>query len=119
MSCNCKNSTGEKINIDGSINNNEPLFHTIVKYLAKIVGFLIAVSLTPLIMLVIIWFMFDVIVLSKQIDLTKILDKFIIKARYFNEDDEDDDDDDYVDINTVSENDVVMLNAEDITDRKN
>ena len=117
MGCNCKTSTISRINENGLENNNEPFFNVIVKYLAKIIGFIVAVSLIPLIMLVIIWFMFDVIVLSKQIDLTKILDKFIVKARYFNEDDEEDDDDDYIDINTLTEKDVVMLNAEDITNK--
>jgi hypothetical protein len=116
MGCNCKNkkSLDYSINTVESSENSEPLFDVIVKYAAKIIGFLVAVCLMPLIMLVIIWFMFDVIVLTKEIDLTKILDKFVNKAKYFNEEDDEDDDDDYADIDTVSEDKLIMLNAEEI-----
>jgi len=69
-------------------------------------------------MLAIVWFMFDTIVLNTEVDLTKIMDKFITKAKFFNNDDDEEDyDDDYVDIDTLTENDVIALNVEDITNK--
>lgn len=118
MGCNCKSSNLSPINGENII-KEKPLQLTL-KYVAKTIGFLIALALLPIIMVVIIWFMFDVIILNKNVDLRIILDKFIKHEKYFNsnyEDDDDEDDDDDDEDEYLTEDDVVMLNVEDITNK--
>ena len=116
MGCNCKTSNSSP-RIGENVKKEKPL-QLILKYIAKTIGFIIALVLLPIIMLIIIWFMFDTIILNKEVDLRIILDKFVKHEKFFNsnyeeeDDDEEDDDDDYEDL---TEDDVVMLNVEDIT----
>ena len=113
MGCNCKSKEGFIKEVDDS-----SAFSKIVKLSAKLIGFSIGLLFLPIIMLAIVWFMFDTIVLNTEVDLTKIMDKFITKAKFFNNDDDEEDyDDDYVDIDTLTENDVIALNVEDITNK--
>jgi len=119
MGCNCKNSMEMPQGYVSVENENENLIGKSIKYFAKFIGFLIGVALTPIIMLVIIWFMFDTIVLNKDIDLRKVVNKFVKANNFiFKEGDEYDDDDDDDDVfEELTEDDVVLVNVEDITQK--
>jgi hypothetical protein len=114
MGCNCKNTDGpQQYNV---LTQNEGIGATIIKYLAKTLGFLVGMLFLPIIMLVIVWFMFDTIVLNKDIDLRRVINKFVKANKFFTKDDDDDDDEDDED-DELTEDDVIMLNVEDITNK--
>lgn len=96
MGCNCKTS-GTSTSSTGKAKPKSVVDNGL-KYSAKIIGFLIGVLLLPLIMLGIIWFMFDTIVLNKEVDLTIILKKIVKINKAILEDDEEEDDEDYEDL---------------------
>jgi len=83
-----------------------------VHYFFKVIGFLVGVLLLPIINLAIIWFMFNTIVLTRDVNVANLLN------RYFNgkKDDEHDDDDDD-DFEDLTEDDVIMMDVEDITEK--
>lgn len=114
MSCNCKNSGEMPQNY--VLEENENLVATIIKYVVKFIGFLVGVALLPLIMIAIIWFMFDTIVLNKDIDLRRVINRFVKANKFFTKDDEEDDDEEE-DYDDLTEDDVIMLNVEDITNK--
>jgi len=116
MGCNCKTDDNfdmsEKINFfDSSILDKIKL---IGYYTLKMIGFIIGVLLLPIINIAIIVFMFNTIVLTKEVNMVNILKRFTTKK--FNDDyyDDDDDDDDFDDL---TEDDVIMVDVEDITDK--
>lgn len=90
MACNCKVS-GD--NQDNTIKKTS--IQSVLNYSAKIFGFLIGVLLLPLIIVAIIWFMFDIIVLNKDVNLAVILKKIVKINKAMLEDDEEDEDDDF------------------------
>ena len=63
----------------------------------------------------VIWFMFDMIVLNQNIDLKKILGYVVGKAKRFNREDDEDFEDE---LEYLTEDDVVLLDSEDITDKR-
>lgn len=91
--CNCKISENNK---DIQKIESKSIIQNILKYFAKILGFLIGMILLPLMVIGIIWFMFDIMVLNKNVDLTIFFKKIvkINKVIFEDEDDNDDDDDD-------------------------
>ena len=118
MGCNCKADKGFKIPEEGQffklpIKEKGKL---ILHYFFKVVGFLVGVALLPIINLVIIWFMFNTIVLTKDVSIIKLLKK-IMGGRKYDDDDEYYDDDDDDDFEELTEDDVVMVDVEDITDK--
>jgi len=116
MSCNCKTnqSTSETTKTVENYDKNRRLRLTLT-YSAKFVGFLFLIVLLPFINIMIIWFMFNTIVLNKEANVGQIVKSLVGKKRLgIDDDDEDDDDDDFEDL---TEEDVVMLDVEDITDR--
>ena len=115
MSCNCKNSGEMPQNY--VLEENENLVATIIKYIVKFIGFLVGVALLPLIMIAIIWFMFDTIVLNKDIDLRKVINRFVVANKFFTREEEEDKEDEEDDDDYLTENDVIMLNVEDITNK--
>ena len=111
MGCKCKKTEGLP---DGEVlEGKEGLVATIVKYLVKIIGFLFGIVLLPLIMLVIIWFMFDTIVLNKDIDLRRVIDRFVKVNQFFTKHDEEEEEEE----EDLSEEDVYMVNVEEITNK--
>ena len=109
----CKSCKSSGI-MNPDIKTDENLVGSIIKYSVKTLGFLIGIALLPLINLAIIWFMFETIVLNKDIDLRSVINKYITDKKIKKEEeeeDEEDDDDDY----DLTEDDVIMLNVEDIT----
>jgi len=114
--CNCKTKDGFEMpekNEFFKLTNKEKgkLF---LHYTFKVLGFLIGILLLPIINIVIIWFMFSTIVLTKDVNIVNLLSKFVGKK---NDDDDDDDDDFDDDFDDLTEDDVVMVDVEDITDK--
>ncbi len=91
MGCNCKVS-------DSQVQNKfeqKSGVQKVLKYTAKILGFLIGVLLLPLMVIGIIWFMFDIIVLNKDVDLSILLKKVIKINKALIEDDVDEEEEEY------------------------
>ncbi len=99
MGCNCKVS-GNKSEIVPKIKNSveaKSNIQNFIHYSAKIIGFLIGVVLIPFISIAIIWFMFDTIVLSKEVDISFLLKKIIKVNKVIMTDDDDEDDEEEFD----------------------
>ncbi len=97
MGCNCKVSNGgsqDKSTVQSDF-EQESGVQNFVRYSAKIIGFLMGVILIPIIVVGIIWFMFDIIVLNKEVDLRIILKKIVKINKAIMTDDEDEEDEDY------------------------
>lgn len=101
MGCNCKNSGYTPEFVVSEKKGN------IKKYIVKIFGFLLGLVLLPLIMLAIIWFMFDTIVLNKEVDLTKLINTFVKTDEKTNKVEEE-----------YNEDELEILNVEDITNKR-
>lgn len=115
MSCNCK-SGGTTPSTLGTKTESLSLVQNGLKYSAKIMGFLIGMLLLPLIILGVIWFMFDTIVLNKEVDMTIILKKIIKINKVVFQDDDDEDDDDYEDFEELDDEEIgyITQNVEEI-----
>ena len=94
--------------------NKNSVSHSVIKYTLKILGFLLLVAALPLINVYIIWIMFKMLVLNKNIDVKPLL--LAIGSKFKQKHDEDDeiDEEEY---DTLTENDVVLLDVEDITNK--
>jgi hypothetical protein len=106
--CNCK----KDVKTQGEITNDESnvkIGETIGNYVLKAVAFLLLVVLLPLINIAIIWFMFNTVVLSKEVNISPLLLSIGSKFQPLEKES------DYEDIEGLDESDVVMLDAEDIT----
>ena len=114
MGCNCKTKDGfempEKTKFSKLTNKEKR--QLVTHYTFKVIGFLIGVLLLPIINIAIIWFMFSTIVLTKDVNIVNLLSKFVGKK---NDDADDYDDDD--DFEDLTEDDVVLVDVEDITDK--
>jgi len=118
MSCNCKNKDKGNVNYNVDELNvynkdNESKFSIITKYVLKSLMFLLVVALYPLISLFILYFIFNTLVLNKEVDMKPMV-KFVgEKLKDKSKDDEDEDEDDYEDIDP---NDYTMIDeVEDLT----
>lgn len=96
MSC-CKNK-----NVDSLIENtaSSSNINIILKYFLKIFGFLVILISLPIINLVIIWFIFNILVLNKKTDVKPILTSLGKKFK-------NDDGDDFIDKN-ITMGDVII-----------
>lgn len=128
MGCSCK--TGEKPNVDinsAIVNkeNNENVKHKnlslFLSYTAKLIGFFVGILLLPLINIAIIWFMFNTLVLTKEVDVKLLFSRMMRskKLKDFSKDDEDyyddEDEEDDDEFENLTENDVIMVDVDDIT----
>jgi ATP-dependent Zn protease len=112
MGCGCKTNNNYEPNSEGS-NNNKKSFSNI---LIRLLAFMLIMVFLPIIIIAIIWFIFELIMLNKEIDMKKIVKVLSSKIKPFNEgyeedddDYEDDDDDDFTEEN------YEMVDVEDIT----
>jgi hypothetical protein len=114
MGCNCKVSGGGS-QIQDKLEPKSGV-QMLLKYTAKILGFLIGVLLLPLMVIGIIWFMFDIIVLNKDVDLSIFLKKVVKINKALMEDDEDDEDeeDDYDEEIDYESDEYITENVEEI-----
>ena len=112
MGCNCKNG----VSIDNFSNENKesnlPIAKRISFYFVRLVIFFIYLLISPVLMVYLTWLAFKGIVLSESLDVTaliKMLPNMLSKVE-----------DDYIyeeDYNSLTEDDVYLINAEDITNK--
>lgn len=115
MGCNCKKNGFEITEkTDFSKLTNKEKGKLVLHYFFKVIGFFIGVLLLPIINIAIIWFMFNTIVLTKEVSVVKLLNKYFSGEK--NEDDDYDDYDDE-DFENLTEDDVIMVDVEDITEK--
>ncbi len=119
MGCNCKagKESNTYINTKGDEVKLSKFHYTnLIFYSLKIIGFILGLVILPIINIFIIGFMFNMLVLNKEADLKPVfgtLANFLKKAKKKDEDDEDDDFDE------LTEDDVILLDVDDITEEKN
>jgi phosphopantothenoylcysteine synthetase/decarboxylase len=119
MGCNCKTKSGFEVpekNEFFKLTNKEKA-KVFLHYTFKVLGFLVGILLLPLINIAIIWFMFNTIVLTKDVNIVNLISKFVGKKNDDDDDDYDDEDDDDDDFYGLTEDDVVMVDVEDITNK--
>jgi len=112
MGCGCKSDTisDNLVVSDKKMRGDDS---NIIKYIIKFIGFLIGLMLLPIIMLAVIWFMFDVIVLNKKVDFVQSINKW---KKLYNKKDKNNEDD-YYDDEDDDDDEYLMLNVEDITNK--
>jgi hypothetical protein len=113
MSCNCKNGT--PINQMENGEENKPK-NDVLKYVMNSIFFLISLIFLPFLVGFIIWFMFKTIVLNKSMDILPILNAVARNLQVKSNEDEDDviDEEEFY---SLTEDDVVLVDAEDITNK--
>lgn len=109
--CNCK---GNNKNIDSYLadgeKSNEKLGPKIGSYVLKFMVFLLMVAALPIINLFIIWFIFRTLMLNKEVNIKPLLN--VIGKKF--QDKEIEEEEEY---NDLTEEDVVMVGVEDITNK--
>jgi hypothetical protein len=95
--------------------NEKPqnLAQNLTKYTLKILGFLFMMILLPIINLAIIWYIFKMFVLNEKVDIKPLLMAIGTKYKPKDEDEEIDEDD----YDSLTDDDVILVNAEDITNK--
>jgi hypothetical protein len=123
MGCNCKtggtpNPNFKSNNNDSGVNPRHKNLSAFLSYTAKLIGFFVGLLLLPLINIAIVWFMFNTLVLTKEVDVRGLFAR-LTKTKKFKSlikddeyDDYDDEDDDY---ENLTEDDLIMVDVEDIT----
>lgn len=125
MGCSCKKGVTPNVNVNdnndyGDENVKHKNLSLVLTYTAKLIGFFAGILLLPLINIAIIWFMFNTLVLTKEVDV-KLLFSRMMRSKKLkdlakdDEDFEDDDDDEIDDFENLTEDDVIMVDVEDIT----
>jgi hypothetical protein len=104
--CNCK----KNVNYDELTGGTDD--NLLVKYLFKALVFIILLVISPFIYLYMLYMMFNAIVLNKSIDVKPALLKLgnIFKTKEENDEEELD----IVEYNNLTDDDVVLLNAEEV-----
>lgn len=106
--CNCKRKPTDAL-VNGENNvATISIGGTLLKYTLKLIGFVLAVCISPFIYLYMIWMMFKTIVLNESVDIRPLLKKLGSK---FKEEDNDIEND----YDNLTEADVVLMNAEEIS----
>lgn len=106
--CGCK--TNKKNDILDSVVDKKSN-QTVSGYIFKIIAFLLMILILPIINLFIIWFIFRTLVLNKEVDIKPLL--VAIGSKFNNKEDND------TDFDSLTEDDVEMINVEDLTLAKN
>lgn len=112
MSCNCKSQ-----NINDMIESDTTKLSVgklIGKYTLKVITFLVLLVLLPFINLAIIWFMFSTLVLNKDVNIKPLLTAL---GNQFKPKEYDEDDIDEEEFNSLTEDDVVLVDVEEITNK--
>jgi len=95
MGCGCKNTKNDSIESVKTARSWSESNKTtsVIKYGFKIFGFLIALLTLPFIVLAIIWFMFDLIVLNREVDIAKLTKVLATKIKFANDTNNSEDED--------------------------
>ena len=119
MGCGCKTNAKYESNYGSSIKRpDKQITHGISNVILRVIAFILMMALLPIIMLAVIWFIFEILILNKEIDMKKIVSVLSSKIKPFNEgyeEDYDDDDDDYEDDDEFNEENYEMVEVDDIT----
>jgi hypothetical protein len=106
--CNCKSDKKIDNYLVNTETPNKKMGATIGKYILKTLAFILMLLALPIINLFIIWFIFKMLILNKDIDIKPLLYSI---GNKFKVSDEDDDDNEY---DELTEEDVVMVDVENI-----
>jgi hypothetical protein len=114
MSCNCKK--GSSI-LKDSLESNEKIKingQTILTYTLKTFGFLLMLLALPILNIYIIWLMFNILVLNKNVDFKPLLSSIGSK---FMEKEDDENDEEFLgdEFDNLTEEDVILLDSDEIT----
>jgi len=111
MSCNCKNG-GASQTFDTTSNKSK---NNVTKYVLKSFIFLVSLILLPVIIGFVVWVMFKIIVLNDSVDLKPLMVSMLrsLQANSDEEDEEIDDEEFY----SLTEDDVILMEADDITNK--
>lgn len=114
MSCNCKSE-----NIDDYLVSDRPKLSIpklIGKYTLKLLAFALMLVILPLVNLAIIWFMFNTIVLNRDVNIKPLL---VALGNQFKEDKYKEEEEFLTqeEIENLTEDDVELVDVEDITGR--
>lgn len=111
MSCNCKNDQTMASMMESDENGFIKKPRTLSNYILKSLVFLLFLVSLPILIVGIIWIGFKLLVLNESIDVKGLL---MLLVNKFKSNIPDEDDDDY----DLTEDDLVMLDVEDITQKK-
>jgi hypothetical protein len=90
--------------------NGQNSKNNIVKYSLKVLSFILFLILSPIIYIAILWLGFKMLVLNGSIDIKPLINFAAKKLKPYNNDE--------TDINELNEYDLVMVDVEDITNKK-
>jgi len=113
--CNCKKNTNLKEISENNFSAKKPILGKLLKYLLKFLMFIIFLGFLPFLMLYIVYLSFNMIVLNGNIDIKPLL---LALGNKFKEKDDDDEIIDDEEFDNLTYDDVILLNAEDITDKE-
>lgn len=125
MGCNCK--AGKEPNTYVDVKGNEVKinrFHytKIGFHIFKFIAFLLGLVVLPIVNIFIIIFMFNILVLNQQADLKPMFNSvanFLKKTKKKDKDGyNDDEDEDEDDFEGLTEDDVILMDVDEITDEK-
>lgn len=116
MSCNCKGGTSNGELIKSNNGEEKSFFNIFIKYSLKTLMFFMFLLAMPFIILYIIYLSFNIIMLNENVDIKPLL---TIIGEKFKNNYEDDNDDliDEEEFKNLTEDDVILLDAEDITEK--
>lgn len=109
--CGCKSNKNIDSYLSDGKKSDKKLVPTIGMYALKSIGFILMLAALPIINLFIIWFIFRTLILNKDVDIKPLL---LAIGKKFKQIDGDEDDSDY---DSLTEEDVVMVDVEDITNK--
>lgn len=119
MSCNCKSGVGNSLNEEIEEKGQK---NVIIGYISRSLFFLFSLLLVPIILIFSVYFMFKTIVLNYDLNVKEMLKSLLKIMKRANSDYDDDDDyddfDDDEDFETLTEDDVVLYDVEDLTEKK-
>ena len=118
MSCNCKSGVGNTLNEEIKEKGEKQV---IGGYISRSILFLLSLLLLPVILIFSVYFMFRTIVLNYDLNIKEMFGgvlKVMKKANsdYDEEDDEEDDDDDEY-FESLTPEDVILYDVEDLTEK--
>lgn len=108
MSCNCKNDKKIDTILEETGNATNKKF-SFGKYSLKTIAFLVFLVLSPIMLILLIWFGFKILVLNDSIDIKPLLNFLTTKIK-----DKTSDDDEFEELD---ENDFVIVGVDDITNK--
>lgn len=112
MGCNCKSDKSIDSYLTDSEKPKEKIGPRIGTYILKSLAFLLMIAALPIINIFIIWFIFRTLMLNKDVNIKPLLT--VIGKKF--QDKEEDEEEEYDDL---TEEDVVMIDVEDITNKPN